>query len=62
MCFILFNKGVKSESRGSFIDDEYKRIYMVFWIWYEEINDKYVVVICEVLRNYVFFLVNIGIC
>ncbi|MGJ8530201.1 hypothetical protein [Maritalea sp.] len=55
----LLNKGVKSESRGSFTDAEYKKIYTALRKWHEETVNEKAAATREVLRNYVLFLANI---
>ncbi|NDW53605.1 tyrosine-type recombinase/integrase [Aliiroseovarius sp. PrR006] len=57
----LLNKGVKSESRGSFTDAEYKKIYTALRTWHEKTDNKKAAATREVLRNYVLFLANTGI-
>ncbi len=57
----LFNKGVKSESRGSFTDAEYKKIYTALRSWHKKTKDKKAEATREVLRNYVLFLANTGV-
>ncbi|MEO1110048.1 MAG: tyrosine-type recombinase/integrase [Pseudomonadota bacterium] len=57
----LLNKGVKSESRGSFTDAEYKKIYTSLRTWHKKTKDKKATATREVLRNYVLFLANTGV-
>ena len=57
----LLNKGVKSESRGSFTDAEYKKIYTALRTWHKKTKDKKAIATREVLRNYVLFLANTGV-
>lgn len=57
----LLNKGAKSESRGSFTDDEYKTIYTTLRKWHHETSNEHAAATREVLRNYVLFLANTGI-
>jgi len=57
----LLNKGVKSESRGSFTDAEYKRIYTKLRGWHKKTKNKKAAATREVLRNYVLFLANTGV-
>ncbi len=57
----LFNKGVKSESRGSFTDAEYKKIYTALRSWHKKTKDRKAIATREVLRNYVLFLANTGV-
>ena len=57
----LLNKGVKSESRGSFTEAEYKKIYTALRKWHEKTDNKKAAATREVLRNYVLFLANTGV-
>lgn len=57
----LLNKGIKSESRGSFTDAEYKRIYTALRTWHEKTMNTKAAATREVLRNYVLFLANTGV-
>ncbi|WP_171122052.1 MULTISPECIES: tyrosine-type recombinase/integrase [unclassified Ruegeria] len=57
----LLNKGVKSESRGSFTDAEYKKIYTALRGWHKKTSNKKAAATREVLRNYVLFLANTGV-
>ncbi len=57
----LLNKGVKSESRGSFTDAEYKKIYTALRSWPKKTKNKKAEATREVLRNYVLFLANTGV-
>ena len=57
----LLNKGTKSESRGSFTDAEYKKIYTALRTWHKEMSRVKAVATREVLRNYVLFLANTGV-
>lgn len=57
----LLNKGTKSESRGSFTDAEYKRIYTALRTWHKKTNNAKAAATREVLRNYVLFLANTGV-
>ena len=57
----LLNKGVKSESRGSFTDAEYKRIHTSLRTWHNKTTNKKAAATREVLRNYVLFLANTGV-
>lgn len=56
----LLNKGVKTESRGSFTDAEYKKIYTALRTWHKKTDNKKAAATREVLRNYVLFLANTG--
>ena len=57
----LLNKGVKSESRGSFTDAEYKKIYTALRTWHKKTKNAKATATREVLRNYVLFLANTGV-
>lgn len=57
----LLNKGVKSESRGSFTDAEYKTIYTALRTWHKKTTNDKAAATREVLRNYVLFLANTGV-
>jgi len=57
----LLNKGVKSESRGSFTEAEYKKIYTALRKWHEKTDNEKAAATREVLRNYVLFLANTGV-
>ena len=57
----LLNKGVKSESRGSFTNAEYTKIYTALRTWHEKTNSKKAIATREVLREYVLFLANTGV-
>lgn len=57
----LLNKGIKSESRGSFTDAEYKKIYTALRTWHKKTNNSKAAATREVLRNYVLFLANTGV-
>lgn len=57
----LLNKGIKSESRGSFTDAEYKKIYTKLRTWHKNTNNSKAAATREVLRNYVLFLANTGV-
>ncbi len=57
----LLNKGVKSESRGSFTEAEYKKIYTALRSWHKKTKNKKAAATREVLRNYVLFLANTGV-
>ncbi|MXU66068.1 tyrosine-type recombinase/integrase [Oceanomicrobium pacificus] len=57
----LLNKGIKSESRGSFTDAEYKKIYTALRTWHKKTSNSKAAATREVLRNYVLFLANTGV-
>lgn len=57
----LLNKGIKSESRGSFSDAEYKKIYTALRTWHKKTKNTKAAATREVLRNYVLFLANTGV-
>ena len=57
----LLNKGIKSESRGSFTNAEYTKIYTALRGWDKKTSNKKAVATREVLRNYVLFLANTGV-
>ncbi|MBD3756267.1 MAG: tyrosine-type recombinase/integrase, partial [Gammaproteobacteria bacterium] len=57
----LLNKGVKSESRGSFTNAEYTKIYTALRSWHKETKNEKAAATREVLRNYVLFLANTGV-
>ncbi|MGR3661334.1 MAG: tyrosine-type recombinase/integrase [Paracoccaceae bacterium] len=57
----LLNKGVKSESRGSFTDAEYKKIYTALRTWHKKTKSTKASATREVLRNYVLFFGNTGV-
>jgi integrase len=57
----LLNKGTKSESRGSFTNDEYTKIYTKLRNWHETTKNEKAAATREVLRNYVLFLANTGV-
>ena len=57
----LLNKGVKSESRGSFTDAEYRQIYTALRTWHKKTDNTKAKATREVLRNYVLFLANTGV-
>lgn len=54
-------QGCKSESRGSFTDAEYKKIYTALRTWHKQTKNDKAVATREVLRNYVLFLANTGV-
>lgn len=57
----LLNKGLKSESRGSFTNAEYEAIYKALRTWHEQTTNAKARATREVLRNYVLFLANTGV-
>ncbi|WP_165354861.1 tyrosine-type recombinase/integrase [Tropicimonas sp. IMCC6043] len=57
----LLNKGLKSESRGSFTNAEYTKIYTALRTWHEKTSSTKAQATREVLRNYVLFLANTGV-
>ena len=57
----LLNKGTKSESRGSFTDAEYKKIYTALRSWHKDTQNEKAAATREVLRNYFLVLGNTGV-
>lgn len=57
----LLNKGTKSESRGSFTEAEYTKIYTALRSWHKSTKNEKAAATREVLRNYVLVLGNTGI-
>ena len=57
----LLNKGVKTESRGSFSVEEYRTIYNALRSFHKQTNNIKATETRETLRNYVLFLANTGI-
>lgn len=57
----LLNKGLKSESRGSFTNAEYEKIYTALRTWHTKTTNTKAQATREVLRNYVLFLANTGV-
>lgn len=57
----LLNKGVKSESRGSFTAAEHQKIYTALRSWHRKTQHPQAAATREVLRNYVLFLANTGV-
>lgn len=57
----LLNKGTKSESRGSFTNAEYTKIYTALRNWHKKTRNDKAAATREVLRNYVLFLANTGV-
>lgn len=57
----LLNKGVKTESRGSFTVEEYRTIYTALRTFHKKTPNEKSAATRETLRNYVLFLANTGI-
>jgi len=57
----LLNKGTKSESRGSFSNAEYTKIYTALRSWHKKTKNEKAAATREVLHNYVLFLANTGV-
>ena len=57
----LLNKGVKTQSRGSFSKDEYEFIYRRMRTWHKKTVNKTAAETRLVLRNYILFLTNTGV-
>jgi len=57
----LLNKGVKTESRGSFTVEEYRTIYTALRSYHKQTINEKSVATRETLRNYVLFLANTGV-
>ena len=57
----LLNKGVKTESRGSFTVEEYRTIYTALRGYYRKTTNEKSAATRETLRNYVLFLANTGV-
>ena len=57
----LLNKGVKTESRGSFTVDEYRTIYTALRGYHKQTPNEKSTATRETLRNYVLFLANTGV-
>lgn len=57
----LLNKGVKTQSRGSFTAEEYRTIYTALRSYHKATANPKAVATRETLRNYVLFLANTGI-
>lgn len=57
----LLNKGTKSESRGSFTNAEYTKIYTALRSWHKKTRNEKAAATREVLHNYVLFLANTGV-
>ena len=57
----LLNKGVKTESRGSFTVEEYRSIYTALRGYHKQTTNEKSAATRETLRNYVLFLANTGV-
>ena len=57
----LLNKGTKTESRGSFTDEEYTKIYTSLRTWHKKTASTKAAATRELLRNYVLVLANTGV-
>ena len=57
----LLNKGTKSESRGSFTNAEYTKIYTALRSWHKRTKNGKAAATREVVHNYVLFLANTGV-
>ena len=57
----LLNKGVKTESRGSFTVEEYRTIFTALRGYHKQTTNEKSVATRETLRNYVLFLANTGV-
>ena len=57
----LLNKGVKTESRGSFTVEEYRTIYTALRGYHKQTTNDKSAATRETLRNYVLFLANTGV-
>lgn len=57
----LRNKGVTSQSRGSFTKEEYRKIQVASQTWHTKTRDEKSAATREVLRNYILFLSNTGV-
>ena len=57
----LLNKGVKTESRGSFSVEEYRGIYTALRSYHKQTTNEKSAATRETLRNYVLFLANTGV-
>lgn len=57
----LLNKGVRSESRGSFTEAEHKQIYTALRAFHNKTTNPKAAATRETLRNYALFLANTGI-
>ena len=57
----LLNKGVKTQSRGSFSVEEYRVIYTALRGYHKQTTNEKSAATRETLRNYVLFLANTGV-
>ena len=57
----LLNKGVKTQSRGSFSVEEYRKIYTALRGYHKQTSNEKSSATRETLRNYVVFLANTGV-
>jgi integrase len=57
----LLNKGVKTESRGSFTVEEYRTIFTALRSYHKQTTNEKSAATREILRNYVLFLANTGV-
>jgi integrase len=57
----LLNKGVKTESRGSFTAEEYRTIYTALRSYHKKTSVEKAAATRETLHNYVLFLANTGV-
>ena len=57
----LLNKGVKTESRGSFTVEEYRTIFTALRGYHKQTTNEKSAATRETLRNYVLFLANTGV-
>ena len=57
----LLNKGVKTQSRGSFSVEEYRTIYTALRSYHKQTPNEKSAATRETLRNYVLFLANTGV-
>ncbi len=57
----LLNKGVKTQSRGSFSVEEYRVVYTALRSFHKQTPNEKSAATRETLRNYVLFLANTGV-
>jgi integrase len=57
----LLNKGIKTQSRGSFSVEEYRTIYSALRTFHRQTPNEKSAATRETLRNYVLFLANTGV-
>jgi integrase len=57
----LLNKGVKTQSRGSFSVEEYRTVYSALRTFHKKTPNEKSAATRETLRNYVLFLANTGV-